>query len=164
MLIPCASQGSPTPVTNWFQILNQNNSVSNSLSSSLQSSLTSGLSSSLTSGLTSGLSNNYQDNRIKIGIDGSKDRIYQWNTNLVIRDVSLEDSGKYICVVSNSVGEDNIETDLLVKGMMINFLNKMNFFNKKFFIFVYVHFISLYNLDTILYCSKLLRLEHNIVQ
>ena len=58
-----------------------------------------------------------QDNhRIKIGMDGSKERIYQWNTNLVIRDANLEDTGKYLCVVSNSVGEDSVETDLLVRG------------------------------------------------
>ena len=91
------------PQTVWFQILAGQNGTTNNLSSS-----------------------SYQDNRIKI--DNSKEtKIYQWNTNLVIRDVILEDSGKYLCVVSNSVGEDSIETDLLVRGKFFS-AAAVNFF------------------------------------
>lgn len=160
-MLPCANQGSPEPQTVWYQILNHNATglPSSSSLSSLPSSLSSGLSSmssSVSSSIPSGLSStsrsssNFQSsfpdgNRIRIGADRSNDRIYQWNTNLVIRDAALEHSkliqkskrfqlkhcdhlmiiicflsfrlgGRYLCVVSNPVGEDSVETDLLVRG------------------------------------------------
>ncbi|XP_035704480.1 Down syndrome cell adhesion molecule-like protein Dscam2 isoform X15 [Folsomia candida] len=42
------------------------------------------------------------------------DRLKQLGGTLIIREAKVEDSGKYLCVVSNSVGEESVETVLTV--------------------------------------------------
>lgn len=44
------------------------------------------------------------------------DRVKQLGGTLIIREAKVEDSGKYLCVVSNSVGEESVETVLTVTG------------------------------------------------
>lgn len=93
VMLPCANQGSPEPQTAWYQILNPN--VTNSLvsSSGLSSLPSASLSSSGSRSTSSNFQNSYpESNRIRIGTDRSNDRVYQWNTNLVIRDAALEHS------------------------------------------------------------------------
>lgn len=43
----------------------------------------------------------------------------QLGGTLIIREAKVEDSGKYLCVVSNSVGEESVETVLTVTGMFL---------------------------------------------
>lgn len=99
VMLPCANQGSPEPQTIWFQILNTTNSLPSSAglsslaSSSLPASLSAGGLSTGRSSLSSNFQNSFQEsNRIRVGNDHSNDRVYQWNTNLVIRDAGLEHS------------------------------------------------------------------------
>lgn len=47
------------------------------------------------------------------------DRIKQVSGTLIIRDAKVEDSGKYLCVVNNSVGGESVETVLTVTGKLI---------------------------------------------
>lgn len=91
VMLPCANQGSPEPQTVWYQILNTTNSLPSSagLSASLPASLSANGLSTGRSG--SNFQNSFQD-RIRVGNDHSNDRIYQWNTNLVIREAGLEHS------------------------------------------------------------------------
>lgn len=50
------------------------------------------------------------------------DRIKQVSGTLIIREAKVEDSGKYLCVVNNSVGGESVETVLTVTGkLIINF-------------------------------------------
>lgn len=49
------------------------------------------------------------------------DRIKQVSGTLIIREAKVDDSGKYLCVVNNSVGGESVETVLTVTGMLINF-------------------------------------------
>jgi len=42
------------------------------------------------------------------------DRIKQVSGTLIIREAKVEDSGKYLCVVNNSVGGESVETVLTV--------------------------------------------------
>lgn len=42
------------------------------------------------------------------------DRIKQVAGTLIIREAKVEDSGKYLCVVNNSVGGESVETVLTV--------------------------------------------------
>lgn len=42
------------------------------------------------------------------------DRIHQVAGTLIIREALVEDSGKYLCVVNNSVGGESVETVLTV--------------------------------------------------
>lgn len=44
------------------------------------------------------------------------DRIKQVSGTLIIREARVEDSGKYLCVVNNSVGGESVETVLTVTG------------------------------------------------
>lgn len=44
------------------------------------------------------------------------DRIKQVSGTLIIREAKVEDSGKYLCVVNNSVGGESVETVLTVTG------------------------------------------------
>lgn len=46
------------------------------------------------------------------------DRVKQLGGTLIIREAKVDDSGKYLCVVSNSVGEESVETVLTVTGNM----------------------------------------------
>lgn len=47
------------------------------------------------------------------------DRIKQVSGTLIIREAKVEDSGKYLCVVNNSVGGESVETVLTVTGKLI---------------------------------------------
>lgn len=42
------------------------------------------------------------------------DRVKQVSGTLIIKDAAIEDSGKYLCVVNNSVGGESVETVLTV--------------------------------------------------
>lgn len=44
------------------------------------------------------------------------ERIKQVGGTLIIREAKVEDSGKYLCVVNNSVGGESVETVLTVTG------------------------------------------------
>lgn len=65
------------------------------------------------------------------------DRIKQVSGTLIIREAKVEDSGKYLCVVNNSVGGESVETVLTVTGKLILnllfiLLRSLMFFNLKF--------------------------------
>jgi hypothetical protein len=45
------------------------------------------------------------------------DRVKQVSGTLIIKEARVEDSGKYLCVVNNSVGGESVETVLTVTGM-----------------------------------------------
>lgn len=47
------------------------------------------------------------------------DRIKQVSGTLIIREAKVDDSGKYLCVVNNSVGGESVETVLTVTGKLI---------------------------------------------
>lgn len=44
------------------------------------------------------------------------DRVKQVSGTLIIKEAKVEDSGKYLCVVNNSVGGESVETVLTVTG------------------------------------------------
>ena len=43
-------------------------------------------------------------------------RVKQVGGTLIIREAQVEDSGKYLCMVNNSVGGESVETVLTVTG------------------------------------------------
>lgn len=43
-------------------------------------------------------------------------RLVQVDSSLFIRDITPQDSGTYVCVANNSVGQDRFEIELLVRG------------------------------------------------
>ncbi len=56
-------------------------------------------------------------------IDGNRkvavtlnDRVKQVSGTLIIQEAKVEDSGKYLCIVNNSVGGESVETVLTVTG------------------------------------------------
>lgn len=48
-------------------------------------------------------------------------RMAQLSGSLIIRQVSLDDGGKYVCLISNSAGEERTEMLLIVTGMFTIF-------------------------------------------
>ena len=44
------------------------------------------------------------------------DRVKQVGGTLIIKEARVEDSGKYLCMVNNSVGGESVETVLTVTG------------------------------------------------
>lgn len=50
------------------------------------------------------------------------DRIKQVGGTLIIKEAKVDDSGKYLCVVNNSVGGESVETVLTVTGLFLYFL------------------------------------------
>lgn len=44
------------------------------------------------------------------------DRVKQVSGTLIIKEARVDDSGKYLCVVNNSVGGESVETVLTVTG------------------------------------------------
>ena len=48
-------------------------------------------------------------------------RVKQVGGTLLINEARVEDSGKYICVVNNSVGGESVETVLTVTGNVFPF-------------------------------------------
>lgn len=40
----------------------------------------------------------------------------QIDGSLIIKQVNVEDSAKYVCICNNSIGEDRLEVELLVRG------------------------------------------------
>lgn len=44
-------------------------------------------------------------------------RILQIDSSLILNDISVDDSGKYVCFCNNSVGQDRTEIQLMVRGM-----------------------------------------------
>ena len=92
--LPCIVQANPWPTFTWFRINNhQLNYHRNSKFNDQQSS-----SSSL----------------LPIMIGAKK--FIQIDSSLFIHDVSLLDNGLYVCIANNSLGQDRIETELIVKG------------------------------------------------
>ena len=43
-------------------------------------------------------------------------KVLQIDGSLIIKPVSVDDSGKYVCVCNNSVGQDRTDMELLVRG------------------------------------------------
>jgi len=43
-------------------------------------------------------------------------RMVQVDSSLFVRDLTFTDSGLYVCVANNSVGQDRFEIELLVRG------------------------------------------------
>ena len=50
-------------------------------------------------------------------------RVKQVGGTLIIKEAQVEDSGKYLCMVNNSVGGESVETVLTVTG---NFIMRYN--------------------------------------
>jgi hypothetical protein len=48
------------------------------------------------------------------------DRVKQVSGTLIIKEAKVEDSGKYLCVVNNSVGGESVETVLTVTGKILH--------------------------------------------
>lgn len=46
-------------------------------------------------------------------------RIFLMGGTLVFRRALVMDSGKYVCLVNNSIGQERIETDLIVVGKLL---------------------------------------------
>ena len=46
-------------------------------------------------------------------------RMAQLSGSLIIRQVTVEDGGKYVCLISNSAGEERTEMLLIVTGMVL---------------------------------------------
>nr|XP_027204712.1 Down syndrome cell adhesion molecule-like protein 1 homolog [Dermatophagoides pteronyssinus] len=93
--LPCIVQANPWPTFTWYRINNhQLNYHRNSKFNDQQSS------SSL----------------LPIMIGAKK--FIQIDSSLFIHDVSLLDNGLYVCIANNSLGQDRIETELIVKASM----------------------------------------------
>ena len=56
------------------------------------------------------------------------DRVKQVGGTLIIKEAKVEDSGKYLCMVNNSVGGESVETVLTVTGMLTSKLYPSLFF------------------------------------
>jgi hypothetical protein len=52
------------------------------------------------------------------------ERVIQVGGTLIIKQATVEDSGKYLCVVNNSVGGESVETVLTVTGKSVTQLLK----------------------------------------
>ena len=55
------------------------------------------------------------------------DRVKQVGGTLIIREAMVEDSGKYLCMVNNSVGGESVETVLTVTGERPGLLSSKSF-------------------------------------
>ena len=59
------------------------------------------------------------------------ERVKQVGGTLIIKEARVEDSGKYLCMVNNSVGGESVETVLTVTGdSLSNSLTSVQLFNK----------------------------------
>lgn len=59
------------------------------------------------------------------------ERVKQVGGTLIIKEAKVEDSGKYLCMVNNSVGGESVETVLTVTGdSLSNSLTSVQLFNK----------------------------------
>ena len=52
------------------------------------------------------------------------DRVSQVGGTLIIKEAKVDDSGKYLCMVNNSVGGESVETVLTVTGSTLRFIYK----------------------------------------
>ena len=50
------------------------------------------------------------------------DRVSQVGGTLIIKEAKVDDSGKYLCMVNNSVGGESVETVLTVTGIAFHHL------------------------------------------
>ena len=50
------------------------------------------------------------------------DRVRQVSGTLIIKEARVDDSGKYLCNVNNSVGGESVETVLTVTGTILQLL------------------------------------------
>lgn len=50
------------------------------------------------------------------------DRVKQVGGTLIIKEAKVDDSGKYLCMVNNSVGGESVETVLTVTGILLYFI------------------------------------------
>ena len=58
------------------------------------------------------------------------ERVKQVGGTLIIKEAKVEDSGKYLCMVNNSVGGESVETVLTVTGdSLSNSLTSVQLFN-----------------------------------
>ena len=59
------------------------------------------------------------------------ERVKQVGGTLIIKEAKVEDSGKYLCMVNNSVGGESVETVLTVTGdSLSNSLTSVRLFIK----------------------------------
>ena len=59
------------------------------------------------------------------------ERVKQVGGTLIIKEAKVEDSGKYLCMVNNSVGGESVETVLTVTGdSLSNSLTSVQLINK----------------------------------
>lgn len=90
-----------------------------------------------------------QESGRTIGIVTSQ-RIFLMGGTLVFRRALVIDSGKYVCLVNNSIGQERVETDLIVVGKFIFIFliahvireNYLKVFSFSFYIFNFVCFIE----------------------
>ena len=55
------------------------------------------------------------------------DRVKQVGGTLIIKEAQVEDSGKYLCMVNNSVGGESVETVLTVTGKSLIYFQVKTF-------------------------------------
>ena len=69
------------------------------------------------------------------------DRVKQVGGTLIIREAKVDDSGKYLCVVNNSVGGESVETVLTVTGNILClfkwYFEKYVFYLIKLILYIY---------------------------
>lgn len=76
-------------------------------------------------------------------MDINNQRISEHNGTLLIRKATIQDGGKYVCIVNNTNGQERAETELLIRGESRNihscFKNYTeNFCKDAFFIYVFM--------------------------
>lgn len=49
-------------------------------------------------------------------LDINNQRISEHNGTLLIRKATIQDGGKYVCIVNNTNGQERAETELLIRG------------------------------------------------
>lgn len=49
-------------------------------------------------------------------MDINNQRISEHNGTLLIRKATIQDGGKYVCIVNNTNGQERAETELLIRG------------------------------------------------
>lgn len=103
--LPCLAHGNPPPKQMWYRLHAPNGAPASASSSSSSSSSSSA---SLSSG------NGFKGK--KATTVSPSERVTLLEGALVIHGARTQDSGKYVCVVNNTAGEDRAETDLLVTG------------------------------------------------
>lgn len=56
-------------------------------------------------------------------LDMNNQRISEHNGTLLIRKATIQDGGKYVCIVNNTNGQERAETELLIRGKNCSILS-----------------------------------------